>query len=50
MKPLKKNIGRYMYLTTLILVATTVIALTSIQLFTEQRRAVDSSHLTLKQI
>lgn len=50
MKPLKKNISKYMYRTTFVLVAIIVIVLVAIQLFTEQRRAVDSSHLTLKQI
>ncbi|MBQ8791076.1 MAG: diguanylate cyclase [Ruminiclostridium sp.] len=50
MKPLKKIISKYMYLTTFVLVVAIVIVLTAIQLFTEQRRAVDSSHLTLHQI
>lgn len=50
MKPLKKIISRYMYHTTFVLIASIVALLFFVQLFAEQRRAVDDSKRTLMQM
>lgn len=50
MKPLNKIIRRYLYRITFILIALIILFPASVQLITEQRRAVDDSHRTFQQI
>ncbi|MBQ8841046.1 MAG: diguanylate cyclase [Ruminiclostridium sp.] len=50
MKPLNKIIRRYLYRITFILIAAILVFLATVQLITEQYRAVDDSHRTLRQI
>lgn len=50
MKPLNKIIRRYLYRITFILIAAILVFLATVQFITEQYRAVDDSHRTLRQI